>query len=245
MGRADPWTEQLAPLFNDIAFKPPKVCTVAGGVCWSDIAELDPTNRPHERDAGYLSSKWNDLKAQISIVNARFTNTGQGDPDKFREFSQGRTYIMYAFCFFQHHPLLESLASKEVEIDAQRETGVGRTLRGRESEERPSKRRIMKNQVEILGLEEFVSAFSGQSQASGFDKDLAQAEKERVGLEVEAARSKATSARHKSLEDTYEAIKSTKFMQQDATCLEEKELFANILRSLYSDLKDRMTDDTP
>ena len=95
----DPWTDAIAPLFNDVLFRPHPISSLAGGVTRDDIASIDPSNRVHERPAGVLKRKSGEFKSMYGTSLAKYESSGQGDPDSFVHFSNAKSYIMYAFCF--------------------------------------------------------------------------------------------------------------------------------------------------
>jgi len=53
----EPWTDNIAPLFNDVSFKPQALSLFSGGVTRYDIASINPALRPYEREGGILKRK--------------------------------------------------------------------------------------------------------------------------------------------------------------------------------------------
>lgn len=241
--RGDPWTDQIAPLFNDLSFKSQKVAVFIGGVCRSDTENLDPAARPHVREGGFLSSKFSDFRAEYTTTLSRYTNTGQGDPDGFRNFASGRTYIMYGFCLVNGDPILESLTTKEVEEDAQRECGVGENLRGgnRGAAPRPTNKRNTTTEIQINGLELVAEALSGSPELAAVRIETEKAERDKMKLEVSQARSNERTARASSMEALFSAIEKTKSMQSNATSDMEQEAYTLVLKGLYNDLREIST----
>lgn len=121
---SDPWDDSISVLFNDVDFAPQSVRLLAGGVTRSDIDGVDPSQRPFERTAATLKTKWGQFKSLYGTCVTRFEASGQGDIENFRAFADGRSYVMYAFCFFKENPLLEPLATRTLPREAQREEGI-------------------------------------------------------------------------------------------------------------------------
>ena len=111
----DVWFEHVAPLFNEISFKPDAVAVLFGGVSRSDISTIDPSKRPYEREAGVLKKKFAAFKSEYGTCVSRYEASGQGDPDSFPDFASGRSYILYAFCFLKQYPVLEPLAMRALQ----------------------------------------------------------------------------------------------------------------------------------
>jgi len=121
----DPWTDNIAPLFNDTTFQPRAVSVLAGGVTRADIISLDPSVRAYERDGGVLKRKFGSFKSVYGTCLSKYEASGQGDPEGFVYFTNGKSYLMYAYCFLQTHSILQPLATRALQTDAQREEGVG------------------------------------------------------------------------------------------------------------------------
>ena len=125
----DPWCDHIAHLFNDYMFKPAAINNVCVGVTRADIATIDPGKKVHDRDGGLLKRKFANFKSEYGTSVTRYEASGQGDPDIFREYARGRIYLIYGFCFFKQHPVLQPLATRALQTDAQREVASGKVCR--------------------------------------------------------------------------------------------------------------------
>lgn len=156
----DPWTDHIAPIFNDSMFKPDPVFTLSGGVTRSDIAAIDPVRRPYVRIAGVLSRKFVEFKSLYGNCLARYEASGHNEPDFFVRFSDARSHFMHAFCFLKLNPVLEPLARRTLPRESQREEGVLLGTRSPEEDSRNTRRRRRERQeISIMGLEALSEVF--------------------------------------------------------------------------------------
>jgi hypothetical protein len=106
------WTQHIAPLFNNEMFTQPKVTTYVDGITMSDVSAIEPSEHFLNRDGSVLSRRWSELKSLYTVVLSKYSASGQGDPDCFPHFAEGRTYVMYLQVFLDSFPILESLATR-------------------------------------------------------------------------------------------------------------------------------------
>lgn len=110
-----PWT-RVAEVFNHDDITP-----------WEDAPDADlafaaATTPPatHHRTWSYLKDKWGQLKSSYTIPLARFTSSGQGDPDAaFSDFLHAGD---------NHHRVLTYLHHRLVSIDTSSMDGMGSRL---------------------------------------------------------------------------------------------------------------------
>lgn len=84
-GLPDPWAagSHIEVTFNGTTLYDRREDTRA-------LASFDPNNHPVNRAADILKRKWTDIRAQYTIVYARWAASGQNDPEKsFADFTQG------------------------------------------------------------------------------------------------------------------------------------------------------------
>lgn len=165
-------------LSNDETFKPTSVNTSTGGITRSGIAGIDPAERPHERTASTLKSKFGELKSLYGTCVTRFEASGQSDSENFVDFAQGKAYVMYAFCFFRKHHTLKPLATRANPREAQWKEGIPSDVDSdmNTPRSRRKRRRTTARDITMNGLESLSSAFGDNIQ----DADVARATEKKI-----------------------------------------------------------------
>lgn len=125
---ADPLSHELAPLFKELKYKPEANAVLAAGVTLSDVCMTNPALGPHVRDGGLLKRKFGYFIILYGTCLSCYRAFNQGEPEVFRTFCDGKTYIMYAFCLLKQPPILHKLAIRALSREAQREERVGRGI---------------------------------------------------------------------------------------------------------------------
>jgi hypothetical protein len=95
-----PWTDHIAPLFNGPHFKPDRITELSNGVTASDIATVDTSVGPFERDGSTLSAKYAELRSTYTVKLHSFQESGHKDNEDFPRFAAGNAGIMYGHYFF-------------------------------------------------------------------------------------------------------------------------------------------------
>jgi hypothetical protein len=94
------WTDHIAPLFDDPHIKPDRITELSKGVAASDIATVDPSLSPFERDGSSLSARYAELRSTYAVKLRNFQESGQGDDEGFPRFAAGNAGITYGHCLF-------------------------------------------------------------------------------------------------------------------------------------------------
>ena len=188
----DPWTDAMAPLFNDVFFRPHPISSLAGGVTREDIASIDLSNRVHERPAGVLKRKFGEFTSMYGTSLAKYELSGQGYPDSFVHFSNAKSHIMYAFCFLKANHLLQPLATRTLAGDVQREEGVGGGVApdGEIRYGSARKRKREMQEVSIVGMESL--SFVLRPFSDEVARATEEAERDKVVYEAADAKARST-----------------------------------------------------
>lgn len=232
---SDPWDEFISVLYNDVSFQPSSVRNLAGGVTRSDIAGIDPASRTHHRTASTLKSKFGQLKSSYGTCVTRFEASGQSDPDNFVAFAEGKAYIMYAFCFFREHPTLQSLGTRAIPRDAQREEGLPSDADSDVDAPRSARkrRRTSGREITIHGLDSLSSALGSSVQ----DAEVARAtEKE----ELYKARAEAADAQGRAALTIMASITASEEKRDNAKCDKERALYTTVIGTMTAKLTDSL-----
>lgn len=232
---ADPWDQHIAPLFNDETFTPPVVDRLSGGITRSDIAGIDPSKFVCERESSVLKTKFAKLKSQYGTCVIHYEASGQGDPDTFKDFAQGRSFIMYCHCFVKKYPILQSMTTRSIPNESQREEGINVdsdeeyvTPRKRNSGA-PRKTSATSREIRISGLES-LSALAPIVQTDSSTKNT-------QDEELKRAKAETTDAEGRAFRSTLESIEKTERMRDNATSHEQRILYESLLQTLMMKLK--------
>jgi hypothetical protein len=161
-----PWSDHVAPLYNDINFQPEAIDKFVDGICRDDLNAIDPSGLNIERTGGLLRRKWGELKSEYTIRVSQFEASGQGDSQDFPNFAAGNSYVMYLHCMVAEYTLFESLATRLLPADARLECGISSDGRNNAGSSRPARGRKRANSevaISISGLDKFTSAISPSS----------------------------------------------------------------------------------
>lgn len=120
-----PWSESIAPLFNDPYFWTEPILVLAGGVMREEIRSTNPALRTHVRYGVIRKRKFTEIKSLFGTYVTRYEASVQGDPEAFAIYADGKICIMYAICFVQAHSSLKLLCTRALRIDFLQEAGVG------------------------------------------------------------------------------------------------------------------------
>lgn len=112
----NPWTEQIAPLFNDKNYHPEALEQLLGGVTRADTACMYPEQRLFERDSGVLKRNLAAFKSEYETCLSHYEASGTLYRGSLVGFARGHTHLTCAFCF--------PLATRARKTDAQREEGI-------------------------------------------------------------------------------------------------------------------------
>ena len=153
-GNIDPWSDSISSLFNDVDFTPCPVEKLAGGVTRSDIMTINLRVRPYERQGGLLKRKFAEFKSLYGTCMSKYEASGQGGPEYFVCFTYGKTFLLYAFCFLNIHPVLAPLPTRGLQSDGQREEGAGSGIEPAEGQTSSGrKRKRDAQQINIVGID--------------------------------------------------------------------------------------------
>eukprot|EP00177_Eucheuma_denticulatum_P005710 GFKZ01010406.1.p1 GENE.GFKZ01010406.1~~GFKZ01010406.1.p1 ORF type:complete len:471 (+),score=76.14 GFKZ01010406.1:658-2070(+) len=225
----DPWTEHIAPLFNDQGFRPDPVDTLSGGVTFSDIDSIDPKRRHHEREGVFLGRRFREFCRLYDACLSEFEASRNGDSQSFVHYSGGETYIMYGHCFLEEYPLLSSLFKRSMWDDLRGEEALGKRLYSKEISRTPSKRRKQdSHEISIVGIDALSPSLKHLNPQTA--KETEEAKRDKAVFE-------AADARGKSTQSLLAAIRETK--QMLATAKEESEVkaYQDVLKELFATLR--------
>lgn len=232
---SDPWDEHISPLFNDESYKPPVVDRLAGGVTRSDIIGIDPAKFICERDSSFLKSKFAKLKSLYGTCVIRYEASGQSDSETFKDFAQGKSYIMYAHCFVSKYPILQTMTTRSVPTESQREEGINDDYDEDDQVcrklEKSGPRRLSANsrEIRISGLESLSALAPIQTDSTTRNTQ----EEELKRLKAETA-----DAEGRAFRGTLESIEKTERMRDNAKSEAQRALYGSLLESLMGKLKD-------
>lgn len=243
--RTDPWDEYISGLFNDESFRPESVDMLAGGITRSDIDTINPAVLPCPRTASTLKTKFGQLKSLYGTCAARFEASGQGDHDNFVSFAQGRSYIMYTFCFLRVHPILMPLTTRTIPTAAQREEGLpsdadsdGELRTPRSSSK---KRRLSGREVTINGLDTLSSAFGGTVQDPEVARKTEEKELEKANADSEKAWADARDAKGRAMLTLLNTISTAKEHRSAAQDEDERAMYDAVIADVRREMSDTFT----
>lgn len=156
----------------------------------TDIVVIDPSTRVHNRDGGVLKREFGELKSLYVIRLSCFEASGQGNSEGFVPFAGGKNYIMYAFCFLKAYLVLQPLAARALQTDAQREEGIGIGVNPEPFLRRKRKREPL--EINIVGMESLSSVF--MTGCARVAEETESAERDHEKFQAFEARSRSTQA---------------------------------------------------
>jgi hypothetical protein len=177
-----PWSDHVAPFFNDINFRPVAIEKFVDGICRDDLNAIDPSGLSVERTGGLLRRKWGELKSEYTIRVSQFEASGQGDSQDYSKFAGGNTYVMYLHCMVTEYALFESLAMRLLPADTRLESGIsldGNAHIGSSRHARGRKRANSEVSISISGLDKFTSAIAPSSPSQARRMERAESRKAR------------------------------------------------------------------
>lgn len=123
IGRNDPWSAEFKDAFLDESYRPERPIPT-DGVTQETIDSYNPAEKPHNRSADSLRSKWGVLRARFTIAAKGYNSSGQGVHDCFPEHAKGEPIMWYMFCVFDGLPSFDMIL-REVGDGNRAESGVG------------------------------------------------------------------------------------------------------------------------
>lgn len=119
-----PWSEHVAPLFNDANFSPQPVNCFPGGVTLEDIRGLSP-KLIQARDGETLQQRFAEFALLYRAAVRSYVQWGNEELDSFSDYCQGHRHIAYAFCLLEKYPDLDKLTLKVAGRQTNGSKGIG------------------------------------------------------------------------------------------------------------------------
>jgi hypothetical protein len=113
-----PWSDHVAPLYNDINFQPEAIGKFVDGICRDDLNAIGASGTTFDRTGGLLRHKWGEVKSEYTIRVSQVEASGQGDSQDFPNFAAGNTYVMYLQRMVAAYALFKYLARRLLPADA-------------------------------------------------------------------------------------------------------------------------------
>ena len=133
------------------------------------LEDSDPHNYPLFRSAATLKAKLAILQSILTIVDSRWSASGQNDPESFpRLVSDGKSVLCYLFCVFQNLPIL-SFVIRALSAKAGVEGGVG--MRVPEKKKRKLQKRNEADEALLYMTRNISKAADRVGSEQGVDKD--------------------------------------------------------------------------